>query len=128
MARAGLWLAAAGVLAADFPWGDFQGHTHWHAVGWIPFVSPPVRPLDVLQNVLLLVPLGFFSGVGARSGSRALWTGLALAFAVSLAGEWTQLYSHGRFPSATDLSANLMGAALGAAIGVSVRRSADCKS
>jgi hypothetical protein len=29
---------------------------------------------------------------------------------VSIAGEWTQLYSHRRFPSATDVACNLAGA------------------
>jgi hypothetical protein len=128
VARGGLWLSAAAVLAADLPWGDFQGHTHWQTVAWIPFVSPPVRPIDVLQNVLLLVPLGFFCGVGARTASSALWRALSLGFLLSLAGEWTQLYSHLRFPSATDLAANVMGAALGAALALSVRRSTGCRS
>jgi hypothetical protein len=54
--------AAFGIagVAVDWPWGDLQNHTHWAKVGWIPFVSPPVRSFDVLQNLLLFAPFGFF--------------------------------------------------------------------
>ena len=113
-AAIGVWLSIAAVLAADLPWGDFHAHTHWQAVGWIPFVSPPVRLGDILQNVVLFVPLGFFAGIRWQSLRAALLKGLALAFAASFIGEWSQLYSHSRFASATDMASNLIGAGLGA--------------
>ena len=122
--RLALVLAAAAVLAIDYPWGDFTGHTHWGNVRWIPFVTPPVEPADVLQNILMLVPLGFVAAFPARSAARGIGTALLAGFAVSVAGEWTQLYSHGRFPSATDVAANVMGAAIGAAWACWLRRPA----
>lgn len=110
MKRIGLvWVVAAGalVLACDFPWGDWQRHTHWAKVGWIPFVTPPVGLFDILQNMLLCVPLGAACALRFR---RAPLAAGAVTFGVSLVGEWTQLYSHTRFPSATDLTCNVIGA------------------
>ena len=116
LAYVGRLLAIGAVLAADLPWGDFHAHTHWRTVGWIPFVTPPVRAADILENIVLFLPLGFFAGLRARSLPRALQKGVLLAFPASLLGEWSQLYSHSRFPSATDVSSNLIGAILGAAL------------
>ena len=113
---AGMMLSIAAVLAADLPWGDFHAHTHWRAVGWIPFVTPPVRAADILQNIVLFLPLGFFAGLRARVLSRAILKGVLPAAPVSLLAEWSQLYSHSRFPSATDVSSNLIGAVLGAVL------------
>lgn len=38
-----------------------------------------------------------------------------MALFVSLLCEWAQVYSHGRFPSATDVTCNVGGAALASA-------------
>lgn len=114
--NAGVLLSIAAVLAADLPWGDFHAHTHWGAVGWIPFVTPPVRAADILENIVLFLPLGFFAGLDARSLVSGLRRGAWLGLLVSLVGEWSQLYSHSRFPSATDVSSNLIGAVLGVAL------------
>jgi VanZ family protein len=119
----GLALAILAVLVADFPWRALQDHTHWAHVLWVPFVSPPVRLLDSLLNVLLFVPIGLFA---PRSGTvrRTIVRAVLIALPVSLLGEATQLYSHGRFPSATDLVCNLIGAATGAFLTVSAQRRA----
>ena len=53
----GIWSAV--ILAVTVPWTDFVGHTHWGKVQWIPFVSPPVKPLDIAGNVLLYLPFGY---------------------------------------------------------------------
>jgi hypothetical protein len=54
-----LLILSIGVIAlVVVPWGDFQGHTHWAKVGWIPFVSPPVRLRDMVANLLLFAPFG----------------------------------------------------------------------
>ena len=95
------------------PWGDFQGHTHWDEVGWIPFVSWPVRNGDIVFNLLLCAPLGIASALYFRS--RVLAAGV-LAFLVSFSGEWLQVYSHSRFPSATDLFCNVAGAVVAAVV------------
>lgn len=109
-----LWPAAAAALivAVDVPWGDVQTHTHWGKVGWIPFVSGPVGSFDILQNLLLGIPLGAAAALFVRPAVP--WAG-ALALAAAAAGEWTQLYSHTRFPSATDIACNMLGAMAAAA-------------
>jgi glycopeptide antibiotics resistance protein len=100
-------------LVIIVPWGDFQGHAHWDEVGWIPFVSWPVRNRDIVVNFLLCAPLGIASALYFRS--RLLAAGL-IAFVVSLFGEWLQVYSHSRFPSATDLLCNVAGAVVAALV------------
>jgi glycopeptide antibiotics resistance protein len=99
------------ILLLVVPWGAYQDHPHWGRVQWIPFVTPPIKLRDVLANVLVYVPFGYWS---LRLGRvpRA-WRGVVLAFALSLGTEYTQVYSHGRFPSTTDLTANVCGAWLG---------------
>ena len=122
--RVGLALSIAGALVADFPWIALQDHTHWAHVLWIPFVSPPVRPLDCLLNVLLFAPVGVFASPAGAALKSAVARALAIALPVAFAGEATQLFSHGRFPSATDLACNLVGAAVGAfAVRATARRS-----
>jgi glycopeptide antibiotics resistance protein len=100
-------------LVVIVPWADFQGHTHWDEVGWIPFVSWPVRNRDIVVNLLLCAPLGIASALYFRS--HVLAAGL-IAFGVSLFGEWLQVYSHSRFPSATDLLCNVAGAVAAALV------------
>jgi glycopeptide antibiotics resistance protein len=117
MLRLGAAVSIVAALAADLPWGDFQNHTHWGRIGWIPFLGSPVRPFDLAQNLLLFVPLGVFVGLeGGTSGARAgLRVGL-ITICVSFFGEWSQLYSHLRFPSATDMTCNVIGAVVAAVI------------
>ena len=102
-------------FAADWPWGDLQNHTHWDKVAWIPFVTPPVTPFDIVQNLLLFAPFGCFVGLAAgRTRGRALVRAGVLTLLIGFAGEASQLYSHTRFPSATDLLCNVVGAMLAA--------------
>ena len=117
MRRAGLIAATAVVLLFDIPWADYQTHSHWGGVGWIPFVAPPVRIVDCLQNALLFMPFGWFAGTERR---RILTAG-ALGLGLSLLCEFTQVYSHNRFPSATDVVCNVMGTVIGAAAGRGVQ-------
>jgi glycopeptide antibiotics resistance protein len=104
---AALLLWSAFIMLLVVPWGGFQDHIHWGKVGWIPFVSRPLKLSDIVANVLLYVPLGL--GAHRVFGIRAWWAGLALAALLSVGTEATQLYSHRRFPSATDLTSNLLG-------------------
>lgn len=101
-------------MFAVVPWTTWQDHSHWPRVGWIPFASPPVRARDILINTLLYVPFGMFC---RRASGRPLtmsWGWIAgLALALSIATEATQIYSHGRFPSATDVATNVVGALIG---------------
>ena len=103
------------VLVAGFPWGDLVGHTHWSRVNWIPFASR-FRPIDICGNLLLCVPLGAVAGREFRRG--VLIAGVT-ALALSLFVESMQLFSHLRFPSATDLFCNVVG---GIAAAVVARR------
>jgi glycopeptide antibiotics resistance protein len=107
------WTAAIGfavwsavILAATVPWTDMVGHTHWRKVQWIPFKSPPVKAIDIVINVLLYVPFGY-AWMRASPFRARLWHPAALAFVLSFAVEWSQLYSHSRFPSVQDVLCNV---------------------
>lgn len=106
-----VWLGAFAVLFV--PWGDIQDHTHWYKVTWVPF-SAPLKPVDVVGNIVAFIPFGALSTLTFGTGKWWDWLiGIALALLLALGAEAAQLYSHLRFPSATDLSANVLGAALG---------------
>ena len=106
------WLWTGLILLLVLPWTSFQSHTHWQRVAWIPFVSPPVR--DVVANVLLYVPWGYLFVRQMPYARRHIWIVVMLAAVLSFSTEASQLYSHGRFPSATDLICNIFGALAGA--------------
>jgi VanZ family protein len=103
------------IVAATVPWTSFVGHTHWQKVQWIPFYSPPVKILDVVVNVLLYAPFGY-TLLRAFTPRVRVWHAVILAGTLSLAVEWSQLYSHSRFPSLQDVLCNVVGAALGASL------------
>ena len=105
------------VLAISFPWTGLISSPHWDRVHPIPFTDPADRPRDCLANILLFVPFGYSYG---RRGS--VWRAVAIAAAVSVTAEATQLFSTTRFPSATDITAALTGSALGAVAGSLVTR------
>jgi glycopeptide antibiotics resistance protein len=105
-----LWVGVIALIVV--PWGDFQGHTHWAKVGWIPFVSPPVRLRDEVANLLLFAPFG--AAIALNVSRARIPVATISAAALSFTGETLQLYSHQRFPSATDVVMNTAGAVLGA--------------
>jgi glycopeptide antibiotics resistance protein len=107
----GVWSAV--ILAATVPWTDPVGHTHWQKVQWIPFRSPPIKLFDVVVNVALYLPFGYQFVRAFPSRARA-WQAAALAAVLSLFVEWTQLYSHSRFPSLQDVLCNAFGSWVGA--------------
>jgi len=100
------------ILLAIVPWRGFDPTGHWHRVGWIPFVSRPVRLVDFVGNLLLFVPLGV--SVALHAQRPALARTAVAAFACSLFGEWTQIYSRYRHPSTSDLVLNVLGAVISA--------------
>ena len=102
------------IVIAVVPWVGYQNHSHWQRVGWIPFVSAEVRLRDVAVNILLYVPWGYFCARFIRAGARSTWVVVLLAAALSITTETSQVYSHGRFPSATDVTCNVIGALAGA--------------
>jgi glycopeptide antibiotics resistance protein len=105
-----VWSAV--ILAATVPWTDLVGHTHWQKVQWVPFRSPPVKAIDVVANVLLYIPFGY-AWLRASPFRARLWHAAALAFVLSVAVEWSQLYSHSRFPSVQDVLCDVCGALIG---------------
>ena len=113
LAWVGLVVASALVLVADFPWGDLQDHSHWSKIRWIPFVSPPLKLGDIALHTLLCAPIGGLSG---RLFRRPLLMAFGLSLSLSVTAEWSQVYSHTRYPSATDVTCNVAGAVLAAAL------------
>ncbi len=111
----GVWSAV--IVAATVPWTDFVGHTHWQKVQWVPFRSPPVRVIDVIVNILLYLPLGY-TLLRASAPRARVWHAVAVASVLSLAAEWSQLYSHSRFPSLQDVVCNVFGAWVGARLAI----------
>ena len=115
-ARLRVWLALwiAVIVAVVVPWGRFVNHTHWGTVQWVPFVTPPVKVFDVVANVLFYMPYGYWYARQRHQPRHAIVAAAASAFALSMCTEATQLYSHSRFPSMTDVTSNVAGAYLGA--------------
>jgi glycopeptide antibiotics resistance protein len=101
------------ILVIVVPWQRFQDHTHWERVQWLPFSRPPMTARDIIANFALYVPVGDLAVrlVPRRAG---LWIVAVAAPLLSLGTEATQLFSHGRFPSMTDVTCNVAGAWLGA--------------
>ena len=83
------------------------------SAGSLSFHGPSATETSSL-NLLLCAPLGIASALYFRS--RRARSGIVLAFGVSLFGEWLQVYSHSRFPSATDLFCNVAGAVAAALV------------
>ena len=104
-------LATILVALGTFPF-DLQDHPHWYKVAWVPFATGIVRPHDIIVNVALYLPLGFSLQAGTVCDLRLLVVLVALALSTLL--ELTQVWSHWRFPSATDVTMNVAGALLGA--------------
>ena len=111
------WLALSGVTIAivlvTFPW-DLQDHTHWMKVAWVPFLTGVVRPLDAAGNFALYLPFGLL--MPGRTRRRRVVAAVAAAFLLSGLTELGQIWSHVRFPSATDLVMNVLGSAAGGVI------------
>jgi glycopeptide antibiotics resistance protein len=118
-AARGVWMAA--IVAVSVPFRDLHAHTHWAKIGWIPFVTPPVKASDIAANLALYFPLGYFTSPHAPRRHTIALT-LVVAAILALATELTQLYSHSRFPSSTDVVCDCLGAALGAWTRASVRQ------
>jgi glycopeptide antibiotics resistance protein len=108
------------IVAIVVPWRSLQTHPHWLRIRWVPFVSAPVGLGDIIGNVLLYVPFGYFAG--SYFGRRGWLMGLVGATVLSCTTEFTQIWSHGRFPSLQDVLMNVSGAAVGMALPYASRR------
>lgn len=123
-ARALFWLSALFIFyATTIPW-DFARAPALDRVAWIPLWDAargrPPSLTDLVQNVVLFLPFGFFGGLSLGFARRtsttrgALGVGL-LGLMLSLLVELLQTMSLERSPSASDLTTNLAGAVAGAA-------------
>ena len=54
--------------------------------------------------------------IGGRLFRRPLLMAFGLSLSLSVTAEWSQVYSHTRYPSATDVTCNVAGAVLAAAL------------
>ena len=76
---------------------------------------------DLLSNILLYVPLGFFAARSVRSWHRAIPAASALGVALSFLVEMTQECVLSRVPSMADVIANGAGALIGSLLAVALR-------
>ena len=115
--RLGIVLSLCLILSAHVE-PTIRAQPDWSGVAWIPFVSPPVKLRDIVQNVLLFVPFGYFLAVrcDARWSKRCALAVVLVAAALSAALEALQLFVPERFPSTTDIVCNAAGAAIGLSI------------
>lgn len=107
-----IWISL--IVVVVVPWGTFEQHAHWERMEWIPFVSPPVDLGDVIGNVFFYVPYGILVGLEAAGTRGAILLATGSATVLSLATEFTQIFSKSRFPSMTDVACNVIGACIGA--------------
>ena len=107
------WIAVVWLISS--PWVGFTGHPQWHRVHPVPFSDPADKVRDIAANMLLFVPFGY-SAAGRRGSASGFLFAIGAAAAVSLSAEASQLFSTARYPSATDVCAALVGAAIGAAV------------
>lgn len=109
-ARIGLALWIGLTLFVVVPWYRLQDHPHWGRILWFPLASP-WRLRDIIANTLFYIPFGLlWSRAVDPRVSRVVLAGCLL----SLLTEFSQVFSHGRFPSTTDLVCNTVGAWWGA--------------
>lgn len=107
-----LLLLTYGSLYPAHHWdSSLGGLAEFYAVTW----PVCVTTTDVVLNLLIYLPIGFFS---VRALPKKPWAGLALAIlastAVSGALEFSQTYLPQRISSPLDLLLNILGATLGA--------------
>jgi glycopeptide antibiotics resistance protein len=107
-----LWVGL--ILLAVTPWYGVQDHGHWERVEWMPFQTSPLRLRDIIANTLFYIPFGFLCLRALNVRARSVMRVVAAACLLSLMTEFSQVYSHGRFPSSTDLVCNTLGGWLGA--------------
>ena len=111
----GMWIVA--IVALVVPWRSWQDHAHWDRIRWVPFVSAPVTVRDVIGNILLYVPFGYFGYSHSRGRAWLIGGGAVI---LSCTTESWQIWSHGRFPSVQDVLMNIAGAAAGIALARSI--------
>jgi len=107
-----------------FHWDSFLSgvaRINWRPLGG---VAGNISLSDILQNILLFIPfgfLGYFSLIHKRSRlKKIIVVGLGTLLSVSV--EFLQIFSLTRWPSMSDIVFNTLGAALGLALGIALKR------
>ncbi len=121
---------AAGVLALILYGSLYPFHFH----SSLPFsslvslllatVNEPLDRGDLISNILLYLPFGFFTALTFRRASpaaRVIVVTLAASM-LALSLEFTQYYDYSRSPSLADAFGNTLGTLAGAIAAVSLRR------
>lgn len=122
------WIAAGIALAilygSFYPFGFYLHHDSRGPVGVL--LASGFRPAshdDVVQNILLYIPFGFFAACALqRRTLAAILGGTVAGFALSLFVELAQFYDAGRYQEITDVCSNSLGSLLGACAAAAVRR------
>ena len=118
-----LWIVFT-LLVEVLPLRNFVGHAHWEYIKWIPI--PTVEDLrsskylldisaDIVGNILLFLPLGYFLRrlLTSPSPIRQLLIAAGIGGTLSLCIELYQVYCHNRFPSIFDIITNMTGTLMG---------------
>ena len=110
------------ITATTLPWTSFHAYpTNWQRINWVPYAYTSFLKIgfrDVLQNILLYIPFGYFYVKRFPIENRSLLLSVAMfASALSISTEVAQVFQPLRFPSATDVINNIFGALLGANFG-----------
>jgi len=112
-----LWLIWVGVIlgVTTLPLKNYVAHSHWNLVNWVPYNERHLALEDVIGNIALFAPFGFFlkRSLPALSPKRIVIVVLVTAATLSTSVEFFQVYCHNRNPSTTDIFDNVLGAALG---------------
>jgi len=108
------------ILIPTTPWSDFVGHSHWDKVQWIPFGEFSFTPkmiVDVVGNFGWFLILGYLLHYRREDRSNAsIRPAVMFGLALSIVLECFQVYCHNRFPSMTDVTCNVLGTIVGAAL------------
>ncbi len=117
-----VWCWAGSILvivaATVLPLRTFAGYADWDKISWIPYRDPKISVEDVVENILLYVPLGFtFARWQRLFGWKLVLQTAWIAALLSAACETYQVFWELRYPSVTDVCDNSLGAILGAWLG-----------
>jgi glycopeptide antibiotics resistance protein len=123
-ARIALGIAVVILYGSFYPFAFYLHHDNRGPLGVL--LESGFRPAsadDVVANILLYIPFGFFAGYALERRALAAVAGAAAAgFALSLFVELIQFYDVGRVQDLVDICTNTSGAFLGGVAAAASRR------
>jgi glycopeptide antibiotics resistance protein len=117
------------VMVTTVPWSDFhvqfdQRRLNW--IAWLPFHGARWSKrwaLDIVINLFLFIPFSYlFLRSQVRDGMQGLITVMAATVLLSVAIEYAQVFNTSRVPSMGDVATNIIGACMGVALFLVLRR------